>query len=83
MEMIPGKTDPNTDAGRKFGPVHRAWCPEGVAIFNRCWCSPAVRPRGSAWIEEVPTDGARALGGNLDKQLSVGPLAAISGWPLF
>lgn len=44
MEMIPGRTDPNTGARRKFSPVGRAWCPEGVAIFNRWWYSPAVRP---------------------------------------
>lgn len=45
MELISGRTDSNAGAGRKFGPVGRAWCPEGVAIFNRWWYSPAVRPK--------------------------------------
>lgn len=43
--MIPGRTDPNTGAGRKCSPVSRAWCPEGVVIFNRWRYSPAVRPK--------------------------------------
>lgn len=45
MEMIPERTDPNTGVKRKFSLVGRAWCPEGVVIFNRWWYSPAVRPK--------------------------------------